>query len=360
MPGNIKFDFQDFSIIPAIQTSITSRQDVDPYTEVESLPIFVAPMDTVINKGNLKFFCLADLRVCLPRESESKSINFNDINKMIAKANPAVFNSVSLSQFQHLIYKDIVIPSNANKRFYLLVDIANGHISTLEIYIKDFKKRYPKAILMVGNIANPETFKILSNAGADYIRVGIGGGHACTTSANVAIHFPIASLISECYTKKSNEGLEAKIVADGGFKNYDDIIKALALGADYVMIGNLFNKTLEACGQAYLLNFKISNHTVEKIFENKYLKFLKPYLTRKYRGMSTKEVQKDWDKKKLTTSEGIVKRNKIEYSVLSWVENFRDYLKSAMSYSDCRNLKEFRENSEGIFISTNSFKRYHK
>jgi len=360
IPGNVKFDFQDFSIIPAIQTNIISRQDVDPYTEVESLPLFVAPMDTVVNKWNLNLFLLADLRVCLPRENENKQINFTEINKMIASARANVFNSVSLTQFQHLIYKDIVIPSNANKRFYLLVDIANGHISTLESCIKDFKKRYPKAVLMVGNIANPETFRILSKAGADYIRVGIGGGHACTTSANVAIHFPIASLIFECYRKKLNEDLETKIVADGGFKNYDDIIKALALGADYVMVGSLFNKTLEACGQAYLFNFKITNDLVEKIFTKRYLRFFKPYLTRKYRGMSTKEVQKDWNKQKLTTSEGIIKRNKIEYSILTWVENFRDYLKSAMSYSNCENLKRFKEGSEGIFISTNSFKRYHK
>jgi hypothetical protein len=75
--------------------------------------------------------------------------------------------------------------------------------------------------------------------------------------------------------------------------------------------------------------------------------------------MSTKEVQKQWGKKKLTTSEGISKFNKVEYRLDKWVENFKDYLKSAMSYTDSKTLDEFK-NSQYVFITENALKRYHK
>jgi hypothetical protein len=75
--------------------------------------------------------------------------------------------------------------------------------------------------------------------------------------------------------------------------------------------------------------------------------------------MSTKEVQRKWGKKKLTTSEGIVKYNKVEYTLESWIDNFKDYLKSAMSYTNSKTLEEFKE-SEFIFITENSLKRFNK
>lgn len=75
--------------------------------------------------------------------------------------------------------------------------------------------------------------------------------------------------------------------------------------------------------------------------------------------MSTKEVQRKWGRQKLKTSEGIVKTNPVEYTLEQWVENFSDYLKSAMSYTNSRTLNEFRE-SKFVFISENALKRYNK
>jgi IMP dehydrogenase/GMP reductase len=75
--------------------------------------------------------------------------------------------------------------------------------------------------------------------------------------------------------------------------------------------------------------------------------------------MSTKEVQKKWGKDKLVTSEGITKFNKIEYTLEKWVDNLKDYLKSAMSYTNSKNLEEFKE-TEYVFITENALKRYNK
>ena len=89
------------------------------------------------------------------------------------------------------------------------------------------------------------------------------------------------------------------------------------------------------------------------------LKFLRRFMYKKFRGMSTKEVQKKWGKQKLTTSEGIVKYNKVEYTMEKWIENFEDYLKSAMSYTNSKNLIEFKE-TEYVFITQNALNRYNK
>lgn len=80
---------------------------------------------------------------------------------------------------------------------------------------------------------------------------------------------------------------------------------------------------------------------------------------KKFRGMSTKEVQKKWGKDKLITSEGISKYNKVEYTLDKWIENLEDYMKSAMSYTNSKNLTEFKE-TEYVFITYNALNRYNK
>jgi IMP dehydrogenase len=181
---------------------------------------------------------------------------------------------------------------------------------------------------------------------------------ACTTSANVSIHYPMASLVNECYEISKEFDKPTKIIADGGFKNFSDIIKALALGADSCMLGGIFNKCLESCSDSYIL------------FDGKYSLISKEDSLRMfnsgetiykyYRGMSTKEVQKVWKRKELKTGEGITKYNKVEYTLAGWRENFIDYLRSAMSYSNSRSLEEFIGEAQWVKISQNSFNRFNK
>jgi NAD(P)H-dependent flavin oxidoreductase YrpB (nitropropane dioxygenase family) len=211
---------------------------------------------------------------------------------------------------------------------------------------------------MIGNIANPTTYEKFAELGVDYIRVGIGGGSGCLTSANTGVHYPMASLISECYQIKKKRSYKTNIVADGGFRNYDDIIKALSLGADYIMLGGALNKCLESCSPVYFNKWiKLNDSTTTYIWNN--LPYLRKYMYKKFRGMSTKEVQKKWGRDKLITSEGISKYNKVEYTLDKWLENLQDYLKSAMSYTNSRNLEEFKD-TEYIFITENALKRYYK
>jgi len=240
----------------------------------------------------------------------------------------------------------------------ILVDIANGHMEKLYNLSKKFMEQYPYGELMIGNIANPKTYEKFAEIGVKYIRVGIGGGSGCLTSANTGVHYPMASLIKECFEIKKQWGYNSKIVADGGFRNYDDIIKALALGADYVMLGGMLNKTLESCSDTLLFGkFKISKERAIKIWE-KY-PFMRKYFYKKFRGMSTKEVQKKWGRGKIKTSEGVHRMNKVEYTLMGWTENFKDYLRSAMSYTNSKNLESFKY-SDFVFITENARKRYDK
>jgi glutamate synthase domain-containing protein 2 len=165
----------------------------------------------------------------------------------------------------------------------------------------------------------------------------------------------MASLIMKCSKAKKSLHRPAYIVADGGFKKYSDIIKAIAMGADYVMLGSIFNKTIESAGDNYLYGFiPVSQEFAEILFEYKFP------IYKKFRGMSTKEVQKKWNKKVLTTSEGIVTKRKVEYTLEGWLSNFKDYLKTAMSYSGSSNLEDFRKNSKFVLISQKSFERFSK
>lgn len=345
-----KFDFDDLLIEPEIQTNIITRSEINhrygafkgPFGH---LPIIAAPMDTVVSLKNCNKFTSNGISVCLPR-GEKLNGHGNVGSKMI-------FNSYSLMEFTEnfIAKKADAYPS------HVLIDIANGHMSDLVYVTLKAKEYYGKTMqLMVGNVANPETYKLLSEAGADYVRCGIGNGGACITTEQTGIGYPMGSLIKECFdaAKKLPKSKRAKIVADGGMKKYADIIKALALGADYVMIGSLFNKTLESCGRNYFMRIPITRGIANLMYN------LGFRIKKEFRGMSTKKVQKKWGNETLKTSEGVVRRRNVEYRLCGWKCNFEHYLKSAMSYTNSRSLEDFVGKAKFNMVTKNSFKRYNK
>ena len=305
-------------------------------------------MDTVVNHENYKVFEENGMMVCLPRGVK------------VLTTNSRLFMSLSLDEFEKFVddYSVGIFPKG---RVSILVDIANGHMRKLYNLVDRFMNHRRVDLgheIMVGNIANPQTYGEYAKLGVDYIRVGIGGGSGCLTSANTGVHYPMASLINECFEIKKSNNYKTRIVADGGFRNYDEIIKAISLGADYVMLGGILNKSLESCGQNYLFKkIKVSQSIAEYIWNN--VPFLKKHLYKSFRGMSTKEVQKKWGREVLKTSEGISKFNKVEYTVPQWINNFNDYLSSAMSYTDSINLDSFRE-ARHEHITENALKRFYK
>ena len=361
------YSLQDISIMPAYITEIKHRAECNPYNNDNKLPIFVAPMSSVIDLNNAKIFAFNKLNVVIPR-----TINLEDRLNVCEE----YFIAVGLDEFENKI---LTLNLEDRKPIKICVDVANGHMKKLIDLCAYAKNRFGnKIIIMAGNVANPLVYYDYAYTGIDYIRLSIGSGSACTTAANAAIYTPMASLIDECVSIKKNVERDRrnyksipKIIADGGFNNYDDIIKALALGADYVMCGKIFAQCEEACGEklqkflysdgAYkYLNYydaikakayidkanSFSNVLSTKIDINK---TSEPYpirafneIYRNYYGMSTKKAQNEMGKENLHTSEGIEKMVTVEYSLLGWIDNFIDYLRSAMSYCNVTTLDAFK------------------
>jgi IMP dehydrogenase/GMP reductase len=349
----MKFDFDDILIQPAAISRIESRKQVNVFYEGGYLPLFTAPMDTVVCGENVDLFTKAGIKTIMPRTE-----SMFDIDNTF----PHFFRAVGMDQFE-----DLFIKNRRGGEHHILIDVANGHMQKLLDLTTEAKRIYGyDMLLMVGNVANPETYKLFSDAGADFVRIGIGNGGGCLTTVQTGVGYPMASLIHECYQVSCNLPSPAKIVADGGFKSYADIIKALALGADYVMLGSILNKALESAGDTYLANTKgegwtepgerINQYSVDTANLFKY----GTKMFKKFRGMSTKEAQKAMGKKELKTSEGVTRMQPVEYTLEGWRENFVSYLSSAMSYSNATNLQEFIGNAKWNMISTNSLNRFKK
>jgi IMP dehydrogenase/GMP reductase len=346
---NIKFDFDDILIVPEIKTHITSRyKDI---TLPKKLPLFTAPMDTVVDFHNKYEFTKNKINVVFPRTIKySTGKYFSD-----------AFYSFGFEDLENYyngkISKDF---EGFHENASILIDVANGHMQKIVDYCVEIKRLRPDITIMVGNIANPESYRWYSQYKCvDYIRLGVGNGGGCLTTKQSGIGYPMASLIHETRQIKDEMELQGyenlpKIVADGGMKDYADIIKALALGADYVMLGSILNKTLESCADSYLYGIKLNKKMAKFFFDRKYP--VKKY----FRGMSTKEAQKAMGKTVFKTSEGVVRFRKVEYKLQSWVENFEHYLRNAMSYSNCKTLEEFIGSCNPILITPSAYKRFNK
>jgi IMP dehydrogenase/GMP reductase len=257
-----------------------------------------------------------------------------------------------------------------NEKIRVCIDQANGHMTKLLNLCKELKDKYGERIrIMTGNIANPYSYREYARVGVDYVRVGIGGGAGCTTSVQTGIHYPMGSLITKCKVEKDFviKSIELgakyrsvpKIVADGGFKYIDQIVKALALGSDYVMLGGILGKTRESCGKEWYVDSLGKKHTITGGL----------YPTHKeYYGMSTEKAQRQINESSLYKeeyfvpkhSEGIVKFIPIEYSIKEWTSDFDHALRSCMSYVGARDLNEFRGHVKWDTMTDSSFKSYIK
>lgn len=363
--------FNDICLVPSIVSNIEHRSECSPYLDNGMLPLFTAPMSSVIDDKNWEVFKNNRTNTIIPRNINWKTrLDLSD----------KTFIAVSLTEFEYLIkfYHPI-------QTIYICVDIANGHMKKLLDLCKQAKEKFGDKIkIMTGNIANPSTYYEYAKAGIDYVRVGIGGGSCCTTAANTSCTFPMVSLIREIREIRKNIKRQIysgeikyksvpKIVADGGFSNFDQIIKALAIGADYVMLGKIFAMSEEACGEIVykdqiiptkmdLTAFNDEERSVfeaagfDKAYINKTIQV--PY--RKYYGMSTKKAQAEFGNETLKTAEGIETLVPIKYTLAGWCDNFISYLRSAMSYCNSRTLNEFKQNAHVERISTNSFQAYYK
>jgi IMP dehydrogenase/GMP reductase len=352
---NIKFDYNNILIVPEVNTDIESR-----YKDIvlpNMLPLFTAPMDTVVDLSNMRYFLANGINVTLPRTITYDSFLENTkVNTSIFTQN--LFISLGLQDMEKHYKTNFKV---FHRDAHILIDVANGHMQKIVDIAREVRRLRPDIKLMVGNIANPEAYAwYAKNHCVDFIRVGIGNGNGCLTTKQSGVGYPGASLIQETYKVKQDfiknnvAGKVPAIVADGGMKDYVDVIKALALGADYVMIGSIFNKAFESCAKNYVFYIPVNDKIANYCFDHKI-----PVM-KHFRGMSTKEAQKAMGKTSFKTSEGVTRYRKVEYRLQGWVENFEHYLRNAMSYANARTLEDFIGKADVCQITKAAYDRFNK
>tara|TARA_Y100000310_G_C20563452_1_gene754248 strand:+ start:231 stop:1232 length:1002 start_codon:yes stop_codon:yes gene_type:complete len=206
---------------------------------------------------------------------------------------------------------------------YLCLDVAHGHHALVKNALKTLRDVFgDKVHLMAGNVATLGAFNDLADWGADSIRVGIGGGSICSTRINTGHGVPTFQSIQDC----SYSNRDAKIIADGGIKNSGDIVKALAAGADFVMLGSMLAGTDESPGEIFT-----SGNKKYKV----------------YRGMASRSAQMDW-RGQSSSPEGVSTTIPYKGPVADILRDIAGNVRSGFSYTGARDLREFQ--SKATFL----------
>ena len=224
----------------------------------------------------------------------------------------------------------------------LVVDTAHGHSKNVIKILNKIKKFSKKITICAGNIATSEAATFLYNSGADILKVGIGPGSICTTRMVAGIGVPqITAIIN---VKKALKGKNVKIISDGGIKFSGDIIKAIAAGADAIMMGSIFAGSEESPGK----KFK---------FKNK--------LYKQYRGMgsigamsagsSERYFQKNYKDKSKFVPEGVESRVLFKGKVSKIIYQLQGGLRSSMGYIGAQKISDVTKKSKFIKITKAGF-----
>lgn len=244
--------------------------------------------------------------------------------------------------------------ANFDERFELLrnagvdvfvVDTAHGHSKGVIDIVKKIKKYDLNIQVIAGNIATEEAVKDLANAGADAVKVGIGPGSICTTRIVTGIGVPQLSAIKNC--SKMAKKLGVCLIADGGVKFSGDIAKAIAVGADTIMLGSLLAGTEESPGEII--------YSDGKTFKS-------------YRGMGSIPAMSKGGKERYSQAdssnekfvpEGIEGRIIYKGTVEKEIFQLTGGVKSSMGYQGCKTIKELQEKAKIIRITSSSLKESH-
>ena len=277
-------------------------------------------------------------------------ITFRDITKHIAKpySNKDEFGRLKVAAAvgvtnDLLKRTTALVKSNVDA---VVIDTAHGHSKGVANALKSIKKEFPNLDIVVGNIATSDAAKYLVDLGADGVKVGIGPGSICTTRVIAGVGYPQLSAIME--VSNAIKGSGVPIIADGGIRYTGDIPKAVAAGADSVMLGSLLAGTKESPGETV-------------IFEGRKFKT--------YRGMGSVEAMRKGSKdryfqdveddiKKLVP-EGIVGRVPYKGELYESIHQFVGGLRAGMGYCGTKDIQTLQEKGKFISITAAGMRESH-
>lgn len=327
--------FDDILLVPQ-HSPVQSRHSVDLSMSIGTgkkeivldLPIIAAPMDTV-----------CDLEMCIVLD---KAGGLGILHRYMPE-DLLVTKVETLSNAKYRFGVSVGATNgymNTTERLYnygakiVLIDTANGHSTYAVDAVKNLRNAFGDDIhIMAGNVATAEGFMRLAEAGADSIRVGIGGGSACTTRIVSGHGVPtLASIIDVEEMREINDST-CSIIADGGIRNSGDMIKAFAAGADAVMIGSMLAGTDEAPGEI------ITDHNGKE--------------AKVFRGMASSSAQKD-SRGSVSVSEGVSTTVPYKGSVSHIISQIRGGLGSGCSYSGVEDLSRLSSVAEYVEVTSAS------
>ncbi len=226
---------------------------------------------------------------------------------------------------------------------FIVVDTAHGHSKKVIETVKKLKQSFPKLLVIAGNVATAEGVKALAEAGADGVKVGVGPGSICTTRVVAGVGVPQFTAIIECSKVAREYGIT--LIADGGIRYSGDIVKALAAGADSVMIGSIFAGTEEAPGETILYQGR------------KY---------KAYRGMGSESAMKKGSADRYFQSEnaklvpeGVEGMVPYKGTVKDVVHQLVGGLKAGMGYVGAKDLLELRQKAKFIKVTLAGLRESH-
>lgn len=339
--GNIRLDFNDVLINPVPGNKPLTRKSVD--IEIDWLDTTVHPIavSNMLSTGTYKIAnILTDMRVFTFIHKEySLEEHRENLSKMEDRRYIAITSGV---QSWDIEKTDAVI-SEFPDIGMINVDIANvyanmqGMIDTIDHY----RQKFPHIKICAGNVANSIVVKDLIWAGADYIKVGVGSGAACKTRSEVGVGIPQVSAVMDCYEEAQKHG--AKIISDGGCVTAGDVSKAIAAGAEIVMIAGMVSKS-EECDN------------IVEIDGKKYVNFYGLGSTTMYN--LTKPTEQEY-----RPNEGRDLLIPCKGSIKDVIKQIQGGLRSACTYVGAGHIKDFYNRAQFVRVNStinNSLAKYEK
>lgn len=324
--------FDDVLLVPQ-KSTINSREEINLSTTLGKhkfrLPIISSPMDTVTESAMaLSMFARGGLGIIHRYNTSQEQCEVvREVAAVLEETSSSNISKISAaigtsSDFQNRIR----FLHNCGVRIFC-IDVAHGHHSLVETAIKTLRDTFDTAVTIVaGNVATGHAFEDLSDWGADAIRVGIGGGSICSTRIQTGHGLPTLQSILDC-----RDAGNADLIADGGIKTAGDIVKALAAGADMVMLGSMLAGSEQTPGDIFQSN------------DNKRYKV--------YRGMASPEAQIAW-RGEARSLEGISTTIPYKGPVEDILFKLERNIKSGLSYTGATNLKELRAKAKFVKQTT--------
>ena len=301
------------------RSEVTLRSSLSPAISL-NLPVISSPMDTVTESR---------MAVAMQKAGGLGVIHrYNTIQRqaeLVGLTTPSDTVAAAVGVTGDFLERaQEVVAAGAD---VICVDIAHGHHVMMKDALKRLRSHFPDELhIMAGNVATLQAFDDLADWGANSIRVGIGGGSICSTRIVTGHGVPTLQSVLDCSLSRH----DVKIIADGGIKTTGDIVKAIAAGADFVMVGSMLAGTNETPGTV------LETPNGEKYKE--------------YRGMASKKAQHSW-RGKSSTPEGVATTVPYKGSVKHSLQDIDGGLRSGLSYSGARTIKEFQNKATLILQS---------